>query len=113
MTETNAATIDATLDELSGADSLADTPFSRLFHEARTTSRRRATGVTVQVRVRDGQLEVHDTPVKTRQGEHLRGTDAWDAQVNLPVRAFMDVRTARQEIARQLRHLQRYSQRAN
>ena len=90
------------IEAVKDADSLADTPFSKLFHEARTTGRNRATGVTLQVRARDGEVEAHDTPVKTRQGEHLRGTDSWDFMVSLPVKPFMDTRTARQEIVRQL-----------
>ena len=89
------------------ADSLGDTQFSKLFHEARTTGRNRATGVTLQVRVKDGEFEVHDKPVKTRQGEHLRGTNAWDSMVSLPVKPFMDTGTARDEIVRQLRAFQR------
>jgi hypothetical protein len=89
-----------------GTDSLADTPFSELFHEARTASPRIYSGVTAQVRVRDGDLEV-SSPVKTRQGEHLRGTDSWDGLLSLPVKPFMEVRTAQQEIRRQLKRLQR------
>ena len=108
---TQAETVEAQIDELKDADSLADTPFSQLFHDARTTGRNRATGVTLQVRVRDGQLEAHDSPVKTRQGEHLRGTDAWDGMVSLPVKPFMETRTAKDEIIRQLRALQQTYQR--
>jgi len=99
--------VENTINAVKNADSLADTPFSKLFHEARTTGRNRATGVTLQVRVRDGEFEAHDEPVKTRQGEHLRGTDAWDGMVSIPVKPFMDTRTAQQEIVRQLRDLKR------
>jgi len=107
MAQKNSEVVDAQIETIRGAESLADTPFSKLFHEARTTGRNRATGVTLQVRVRDGEFEGHDTPVKTRQGEHLRGTDAWDGMISLPVRPFMETQTARQEIVRQLRDLQR------
>ena len=99
--------VESTIKTVKDADALGDTPFSKLFHEARTTGRNRATGVTLQVRVRDGEFEVHDTPVKTRQGEHLRGTDAWDGMVSIPVKPFMDTRTARDEIIRQLRAVKR------
>jgi len=99
--------VEAQIETVRDADSLGDTKFSKLFHEARTTGRDRATGVTLQVRVRDGEFEVHDSPVKTRQGEHLRGTDAWDRKISLPVKAFMQTRTARQEIVRQLKDIQR------
>ena len=99
--------VESTIQTVKDADALGETPFSKLFHEARTTGRNRATGVTLQVRVRDGGFEVHDTPVKTRQGEHLRGTDAWDGMVSIPVKPFMDTRTARQEIVRQLRDVKR------
>jgi len=95
------------IETVKNADSLGETQFSNLFHKARTTGRNRATGVTLQVRVRDGEFEVHEKPVLTRQGEHLRGTDAWDHMVSLPVKSFMDTQTARQEIVRQLRDFQR------
>lgn len=107
MAQKKSEVVDAQIETIRGAESLADTPFSKLFHEARTTGRNRATGVTLQVRVRDGEFEAHDTPVKTRQGEHLRGTDAWDGMVSLPVKPFMDTGTARQGIIRQLRDIQR------
>lgn len=106
-TTDDVAVVENTIEAVKNADSLADTPFSKLFHEARTTGRNRATGVTLQVRVRDGEFQTHDNPVKTRQGEHLRGTDAWDAMVSLPVKPFMDTRTARQEIVRQLGDVKR------
>ena len=99
--------VENTIEAVKNADSLGETVFSKLFHEARTTGRNRATGVTLQVRVRDGEFEVHSNPVKTRQGEHLRGTDAWDGKVSMPVKPFMDTRTARQEIVRQLRDVKR------
>lgn len=102
--------VEAQIEAVKNADTLGETAFSRLFHEARTTGRNRATGVTVQVRVRDGEFEVHETPIKTRRGEHLCGTDAWDGKVSLPVKPFMGTQTARQEIARQLHDLlQTYS----
>lgn len=99
--------IEAEIQALKDASSLADTPFSRLFHEARTTSRRRATGVVVQVRVRGGELETRDGPVKTRQGEYLSGTSSWEGKVSLPVKPFMETMVAKQEIIRQLRDLKR------
>jgi hypothetical protein len=104
-TDAKARAVEEQIESVKNADSLADTPFSTLFHEARTTGRNRATGVTLQVRVRDGEFEVHDNMVKTRQGEHLRGTDAWDGMVSIPVKPFMETRTARNEIVRQLRGL--------
>ena len=104
MEQTTASdVIEAQIDELKNADSLADTPFSMLFHKARTSKSRVYSGVSLQVRVRDGEIEVHDNPVKTRQGEHLRGTDAWDSMISLPVKSFMETRTAKDEIIRQLR----------
>ena len=99
--------VENTINTVKNADNLGETPFSTLFHEARTTGRNRATGVSLQVRVRDGEFEVHDDPVKTRQGEHLRGTDAWDAIISIPVKPFMDTQTARDEILRQLRVVKR------
>ena len=99
--------VENTIEAVKNADSLGETPFSKLFHEARTTGRNRATGVTLQVRVCGGEFEVHNEPVKTRQGEHLRGTDAWDGMVSIPVKPFMDTRTAQQEIVRQLRDVKR------
>jgi len=106
MSEDKADVVGGWIDELSNnGGSLADTPFSKLFHEART-SEKMYTGITVQVRVRDGQFEVHDTPVKTRQGEHLRGTDQWDGMIHLPTQLFMDTKTARQELVWQLQKLQ-------
>jgi len=103
--------IDAEIDRLQGADSLAETPYAALFHTARTSTpdtpgNSGYTGVTCQVRVRDGEIETSD-PVKTRQGQHLRGTGSWDGKLSLTVKPFLDVNTARQEIVRQLRDLQR------
>lgn len=106
MSENKADVVGEWIDTLSNnTGSLADTPFSKVFHEARTAESM-YTGVTVQVRVRDGQLEVHNTPVKTRQGEHLRGTDQWDGMIHLPTQRFMDTQTARQELIWQLQKLQ-------
>jgi hypothetical protein len=107
MDATDVDTIDDMIDRLHGRDSLADTPFSKLFHEARTSTpdtvrRNGYTGVSAQIRVRDGEIDV-SKPVKTRQGEHLRGTDAYDGMVHLHVQPFMEVSTARREIMRQLR----------
>ena len=99
--------IESVIESLKNADSLADTPFSKLFHEARTTGRRHYTGVSLQVRVRDGEFEVHDTPVKTRRGEHLRGTNSWDNILGLPVRPFMETEIAKKEIIRQLKDFKR------
>lgn len=104
--------VDAEMERLRGVESLADTPYSRLFHEARTSTPHSArtngySSVTVQVRVTEnGQVETSE-PVKTRQGEHLRGTDQYDGKISIPVQPFLDVRTARQEIVRQLRDLLR------
>ena len=105
--ETKADVVDAQIENVRNAESLGETPFSKLFHEARTTGQNRATGVSLQVRVRDDVFEVHSEPVKTRQGEHLRGTDAWDGIISIPVKPFMETRTARQEIVRQLRDFKR------
>lgn len=112
MQRTKSEIVDEQIEAVKNADSLAETPFSKLFHEARTSTPNNMrtngySGVTVQVRVRDGEFEVHDSPVKTRQGEHLRGTDAWDGKVSLVVKPFMETRTARDEIVRQLRALKR------
>ncbi len=104
--------------EVKDADSLGETKFSKLFHEARTSTpdNHRTNGyssVTVQVRIQDGEFQVHSKPVKTRQGERLRGTDSWDAKVSLTVKPFMEARIARNEIIRQLRAFQRnHSQKA-
>lgn len=92
------------------ADSLKDTTFSKLFHEARTTTPDDAgthgySGVTVQIRVSDDmEFETYNV-VKTRQGEHLRGTDAWDGKVSLVVKPFMETETAQWDIIRQLKTL--------
>jgi len=103
MEQTNATTvIEAQIEDLKTADSLADTPFSMLFHKARTSKSRVYSGVSLQVRVRDGEIEAHPDPVKTRQGEHLKGTDSWDWMITLPVASFMETRTAKTEIIRQL-----------
>jgi hypothetical protein len=107
---TRSEVIEAQIESVKNADSLAQTPFSKLFHEARTTTpdthrTNGYSGVTVQVRVRDGEFEVHGIPVKTRQGEHLRGSDAWDGKISLVVKPFMETKTARSEIIRQLRNL--------
>ena len=112
MTENKSEVVEAQIEAVQDAGSLAETQFSQLFHEARTSTPNNAgthgySGVTVQVRVRDDEIEVHESPVKTRQGEHLRGTDSWDGKVSLPVRPFMETRVARQEIVRQLRDLKR------
>jgi len=107
--------VEAQIEELRNADSLVDTQFSKLFHEARTTTpdnyrTNGYSGVTAQVRVSNGDIEVSN-PVKTRQGEHLRGTDSYDGKVSLVVKPFMETRTAKDEIVRQLKALQRgYSQ---
>ena len=107
MTTNKSEVVAEQIETVRNAESLGETQFSKLFHDARTTGRNRATGVSLQVRVRDGEFEVHDNPVKTRQGEHLRGTDAWDSIISIPVKPFMDTQTAKQEIVRQLKVWQR------
>lgn len=107
MTENKSTTVEEEIEAIRGIESLGDTEFSMLFHEARTTSRHHYTGVAAAWRVRDGELEIGDV-VKTRQGEHYHVRDApYDGTVTLPVKSFMDTRTARQEIVRQLQDLQR------
>jgi len=96
--DTNA--IEALIREVGTADRLADTPFSALFHEARTTSRRIYSSVTVRVHVEDGEVTVGD-PVKTEPGQHYRPHEG--QPIHLRIQPFMDTRTARQEIIRQLR----------
>lgn len=93
-----------TRDRLAVIESLADTPFSGLFHAART-ARAHHSSATVQVRVRDGEIETSD-PVMERSSEHLRGTDAWNGMISLPTKAFMTVESARSQISHQLRDLQ-------
>jgi len=111
--------VTAQIETLGNVDSLADTPFSSLFHEARTstpdTMRSNGyTGVSVQARVNDdGEIETSDV-VKTRQGESLRGTDSWDFTLSLQVRPFMALDVARDELIWQLRKMsQTYSSRAH
>lgn len=100
--EDKTSTIEDVIQEVRDADSIAETPFSSLFHEARTTNTMYST-VSVQVRVIDGgKFETHPSPVKTRQGEHLRGTDAWDTIISLPVVPFMKTEIARNELVRRL-----------
>jgi hypothetical protein len=94
------------IDKLRGVDSLADTPFSELFHEARTSTPDHAgthgySGVSACFKIDGGELTVAD-PVKTRQGEHLRGTDAYDGMLGLHVRPFMPVHEATDRIVHQL-----------
>jgi len=108
---TNAEVIESEIETVKNAASLGDTKFSKLFHEARTAKSRVYSGVSLQVRVKDGNVEVHDTPVKTRQGEHLRGTDAWDSMINMPVKSFMDTKTGKDQIIYQLRNWQQYESR--
>jgi hypothetical protein len=100
------ALVEDMIDELRNADSLAETPFGKLFQTARTAGRNYS-GATVQVRVRDGELEASD-PVKTRRGEHLRGTDAWDGMISLPSKAFMTADVASDHIAQQLKHVKKH-----
>jgi len=111
-TRSKSDVVDEQIKAVKNADSLAETKFSKLFHEARTSTPDNIrtngySGVTLQVRVRDGEFEVHDDPVKTRQGEHLRGTSSWDSKISLVVKPFMDTETARDEIVRQLKQVQR------
>lgn len=116
MTEVRQAVVGQQIETVENADRIAETEFGALFHEARTTTREKPgtsgySSVVVQVRVRDGEFETHDEVVKTRQGETLRGTGAWDGTVSLPVRPFMETDTARSELLVQLRHLRKwYSQ---
>jgi len=94
-------TLDRQINELKDAESLAETPFGRLFHAART-SRDIYTSVAVAVSWDGTDMEVNKTVVKCRQGEHYRN-DGADFILSLPVKPFMDTRTARQELVRKLR----------
>lgn len=113
MADTKSEVVEEQIETVRNADSLGSTKFSELFHEARTSApdnhrTNGYSGVSLQVRVNDdGEFQVHDSPVKTRRGEHLRGTDSWDGIVSIPVKPFMETQTARQEIIRQLRDLKR------
>lgn len=110
----NIDAVEAEIDAVKNADSLADTPFSQLFHAARTSSRQYHTGVSMPVRVRDGELQVGSV-VKTAQGEHHHVRDApWDTTLGLPVKPFMGTRVARQLLVEQLEDLKkRHVQAAN
>ncbi len=104
--------IQSEIERIRNADTIGETKFSKLFHEARTTTPSGVrtngySGVSVQIRVKDGELQVHNDPVKTRQGEHLRGTDKWDSIISIPVKPFMETRTAKNEITRQLKEFSR------
>lgn len=103
----NIDAVEAEIDAVKNAESLADTPFSQLFHEARTSSRRYHTGVSIPVRVRNGELQVGSV-VKTAQGENHHVRDApWDATFGLPVKPFMETRVAKQLLVEQLEDLKR------
>lgn len=112
MSRDKSDVVDAEMERLRGVESLADTPFARLFHEARTSTPHSAerhgyNQVTIQVRVSEsGEIETSE-PVKTRKCQHLRGTERYDGKISLTVKPFLDVRTARKEIVRQLRDLAR------
>lgn len=96
------AVIEAQIDAIKTADSLAETPFAELFHEARTTSRDRATGVSAPLRVRDGRIEV-GTVHYTQQGMHHHVRDApWDTTIGLSVVPLMGIDRARSQLVRQL-----------
>ena len=95
--------------EVRNADSIAETPWSKLFHEARTTSRKTYTSVSVPVSVTSDGVKVGDV-VKTRQGEHFHMRDtSWDGVISLPVKPFMDTQTARQELSRRLKEFERHN----
>lgn len=125
-TRTEAETCDERADALEteaervrDADSLADTPWSALFHVSRTTKTDLNGGyssVEVQYRATVNGVETHSEPVKTRQGEHLRGTDAWDGTIKLRVEPFKTTSHAAERIAGQLereaRHLRQRAERA-
>jgi len=106
--ETNEDRADVLEDEaerVRNADSLADTPWSALFHVSRTSRREQNGGhstVEVQYRATVDGVETHSQPVKTRGGEHLRGTDSWDGSIKLRVEPFKALTRAAERIAEQL-----------
>ena len=93
--------IEDTCDDVVNADTLGDTPFSEVFHVARTSKTywNKATAFCDC-----GGEEVTVEAVKRlRKGERspeLR--EKYDFTVSIPVRAFMDTETARRRIADQL-----------
>ena len=111
QTQSKVEAIENEIETVKDAETLGETKFSKLFHKARTSKSRVYSGVSLQVRVRDGEVEVHDEPVKTRQGEHLRGTDAWDSMIHLPVKSFMDTKTGKDQIIYHLRQWMQYESR--
>lgn len=86
-------------------DSLADTKWSRLFHEARTCDGS-VQSVSIAVRVRGGAVEV-GIPLRTRQGEthHVRNETRWDGTVSIQARPFMSTDCATKAISDELRGL--------
>lgn len=91
---TDAATYNAAKDELSGINSLADTPWSELFHAARA-DKTWADKVGVTVTVEDGRVVTGDV-VTMQQGEHYhaRNSNKWDGVVTMRTKAFMTVEEA-------------------
>ena len=87
---------------------LKDTPFSKLFHEARSSSTQYHNSTAIAVKLVDGEIKTH-TVVKIQRGEHyhVRGTE-WDGIVTLGMQPFMETTTAKTRITRQLKQIVRH-----
>jgi len=90
-----------TLKHVKDAERIGDTPFSDLYHQARTSSPQTWGGVAAPVWVEENGVRVEEA-VTTRRGEHYRHNAA-DMVVSLPVKPFMVTATARNGIVRSLR----------
>jgi hypothetical protein len=91
------------------AETLGETEFSKLFHEARTSSSQTFNGVSVPVKVNEGEIVDIGNVVKTRKGEHFHVRDScWDNVISLPVRPFMETKVAKPHINRQIKEILRH-----
>lgn len=109
-TEDKADVLAEVIEDVKSANSLGDTCFSALFHEARTTTPARApngvyNSVAVGINLSDDGISVTST-VKTRRGEHCRWESA-DRSISLSVKPFLKTQVARRTIVRQLERIER------
>ncbi|WP_226042486.1 hypothetical protein [Natrinema sp. DC36] len=109
MTESNSNqqkldAIETIHNQVREADSLADTPFSELFHEARTSDKR-YTGATADytLEIEDGEPTLtQQVCVKTRQGEHWMPDNDPDLSIGMHAKPFLGTEEAKQRITDQL-----------
>lgn len=88
--EAKADALEALLEEIKTAETIGETRLSKLFHEARTTSKRQWSTVTAFVDIEDGEAEVRSIDKLSAGTWSPETRERYDLVLSVGIRPFMD-----------------------